>query len=488
MKKNIPLILALSFFIFSEPALAAPMDKAKLNPPLPSNIWTEMSRISQPGVVGIFVDVDMKSPQRLRRDPLFDFLEEFLGQGHQFQNPLEEGEDATPIGTGFVIDKDGLIVTNYHVINAIDNPNLKTRLRVKINGESVLHNVKLIGGDARGDIALLQLEKKVANLNPLELGDSDQLKVGEYVAAFGNPYGHSNSMTVGIVSALGRAIKELNRFPFIQTDASINPGNSGGPLLNTQGYVIGVNTAIDARAQGIGFAIPINYVKKVINVIRSGGTIQRAFLGVELANIHPQISRSYGITKPGALVTRVENGYPAALAGLKPNDFIFEFNGSKVSGVEDLINQVQDSEIGKPLPVKILRPQSDNKFKEEKLLVTLSTHPGDQKLKSKAAPGLQKYKGLTVPYNLGFSVESSSSGARHHFSVPMDFAFGPIVSNVSEGSLAATAGIEVGDVVLEVNNEEVNTASDVVKRIRQGSNQLTLQSATGIKSIVVSTQ
>lgn len=467
--------------LISSMALAAPMDRAKLSPPLAANLWIEMSKITQPGVVGVYVDLDTKARKPLRRDPMFDFLEEFFGH----TMPFEENDSSSPIGTGFLIDKEGHIITNYHVISAAENPRAQVKLRVQIAGESELHNVKILGHDARGDIALLKLEKPITPLQPLELGDSDSLQVGEYVAAFGNPFGHSNSMTVGIVSALGRTIKEINRFPFIQTDASINPGNSGGPLLNTKGYVIGVNTAIDARAQGIGFAIPVNYVKKVLSIIKSGGVIQRAFLGVGLAPVHPRLAQTYGIKRPGVLVTQVEAGYPGAEAGLQENDYIYEFNSQKVTSVEDFINSVQDSEIGKPLPIKVLRSKDNGPFVEVPLTVKLIQYPGDQKLQQKAQK--PKYRGLTAPYNIGFSVETSSSGARHYFKVPYDFAFGPIISQVSPGSLADQVGIKVGEVILEVNNQEVNSASDVIKTLRRGSNTIILQSDSGQKTVLLNT-
>ena len=274
------------------------MDKAQLLPPLPSNLWVEMSKITQPAVVGIYLEVDINT-RNIPRDPFFNLLEELLGRDFGFNRPPKFEEQNKPIGTGFLIDREGHIVTNNHVVQSLNNPQLKVRLKIQIHGKNKLYDVSFLGSDSRGDIALLKLKEPVKNLSYLEFGNSDKLEVGEYVAAFGNPYGHSNSMAVGIISAKGRSIQELNRFPFIQTDASINPGNSGGPLMNTQGYVIGVNTAIDARAQGIGFAIPSNYVKRVVNIIKSGGTIQKGFLGVGLANLNRRMALAYGIKKGG---------------------------------------------------------------------------------------------------------------------------------------------------------------------------------------------
>jgi serine protease Do len=471
--------IALLIFISAPTLSSAPMDKANLSAPLPANLWIEMSKLAQPGVVGIYLDIDIKKTN-LRRDPLFDFLEEFFGQGFEYNNPDEE--QSTPIGTGFIIDNEGYIVTNNHVIDAINNPRLKTKLQVQISGETQLHSVEVLGQDSRGDLALLKISKPIKNLKALELGDSDSLEVGEFVAAFGNPYGHSNSMTVGIVSAIGRTIKELNRFPFIQTDASINPGNSGGPLLNTKGYVIGVNTAIDARAQGIGFAIPSNYVKKIIGILKSGGTIQKAFLGLGLATINPKVARAYGINKRGVLVTSIEPGFPADQAGIKTNDIIFEFNNKKINNSEQFINLVQDTEVGKTVPLKALR-QTGEFFEEKVFSVTLAEFPNPKKKQEKSTPF--QYQGQVAPYNLGFSVVDSSSGARRFFNVPTNHPFAPIISHVEANSLAERAGLKTGMLVLETNGEEVNNSSDIIKKLNKSENKLTLFSESGDLNILI---
>ena len=485
-----PPILKLLFFLFTLffgfSSLCAPMDQAKLAPPLAANIWTEMTRITRPAVVGIYMEVNAKSPH-FKRDPLFDFFEEFFGQGFEFKAPRPQDEEKIkPIGTGFIIDKKGHILTNYHVIEAVDNPRLKTKLQVQIHGENKLLDVEILGRDQRGDIALLKLVKPIKNLTPLEFGDSDKLQVGEYVAAFGNPYGHSDSVTVGIVSAKGRAIKELNRFPFIQTDASINPGNSGGPLLNTKGYVIGVNTAIDARAQGIGFAIPSNYVKKVVGIIKAGGTIQRAFMGVGLATLNRVMAqRRYGIKKGGVVITQVEPGYPADKAGLQPNDIIFEFNGHPIHSAESLIYRVQDTEVGRKVEVKVLRKKKNSKnlqFKEISFQVKLTNFPeNDKKLAIKKTPN--NHPGQIAPYNLGFSIVNHSLKTRKHYKIPGNLPQVPIVSRVKPGSPAHQAQIRPGNLIVKVNNKMVRTVTDVIKALRKGENTLNLRTSRGRKQV-----
>lgn len=457
------------------------MGKAQLSKPLPANIWIEMSRIIQPGVVGVVLEIDYKASP-LRRDPFFDFIEEFLGQA----GPEEPSEEVSrPIGTGFIIDKAGHIVTNYHVIQALDDPRLKARLHVRIHQQKKLYEVEILGRDQRGDIALLKLKKPPQNLTPLELGNSDNLQVGEYVAAFGNPYGHSNSMTVGIISAKGRAIKELNRFPFIQTDASINPGNSGGPLLNTKGYVIAVNTAIDARAQGIGFAIPSNYVKKIISIMKSGGTIERGFLGIGYNPFTPLMAARVGASKSGVFVAQLNKGYPAAQAGIKEKDIIYEFNGKAVRSSEQFANLVQDTKVGKPISVKVLRPTKD-RFQELSFTVTLTNAPGKGGTIRKSDLNFDNEQ--MAPYNIGFKMVSGTSNIRAKFNIDPKAPYGPIVSHIRSGSQANVSGLEVGDIILKVNRRTVSSVTDVIKRIRRGKNKLILFGKEGRKIVSVQSE
>ena len=468
-------------FLFSLNSLAGPMDKAQLLPPLPSNLWVEMSKITQPAVVGIYLEANVNA-KNIPRDPFFNLIEELLGRDLGLNRPPKFEEQNKPVGTGFLIDREGHIVTNYHVTQPLNNPQLKVRLKIQIYGKNKLYDVDFLGSDSRGDIALLKLKEPVKDISYLKFGDSDKLEVGEYVAAFGNPYGHSNSMAVGIISAKGRSIEELNRFPFIQTDASINPGNSGGPLMNTQGYVIGVNTAIDARAQGIGFAIPSNYVKRVVNIIKSGGTIQKGFLGVGLANLNRRMALAYGIKKGGTVITQVEPDYPAEKAGLKPNDIIYEFNNQAIHSSESLIYKVQDTEVGKTVSVKVLRPKSD-RFVDMTFKVTLTHFPeSGQKQKGQV---FTRYPGQKAPYSLGFSVVNSSSGARKYYNIPLKSPFAPIVSRLKSGSPAHRAGVKVGFLVMEVNGKAVHSSSEVIKALNRKLNHLKLYTSKGLRQILI---
>lgn len=456
------------FLLIANGLHAAPMDGAELKPPLPQNIWIELNKRISPGVVGIYVEfkkVGRRNRKRYR-DPMFDLLEEFFGHGLDIPTP-ENIEDNKPIGTGFVVRKDGLIVTNYHVVETTVRSTGSYNLKVQLSGEKKLLPAEVIGRDVRGDIALLKV-KGAKNLSVLELGDSDKLQVGEYVSAIGNPFGHTNSMTTGIISAIGREIKELNRFPFLQTDASINPGNSGGPLVNTQGYVVGVNTAIDARAQGIGFAIPSNYIKKIIPLLEKGGSILRGFLGIGLRTLTRRSALNMGLNKPGILISDVAPNTPAAEAGLQVYDVIIGFNGKPITRSEQLVSLVQDTGVGEKVHLQILRGEKTS-LREMKITVTVGSYPepGSKIKKQKKA-----YQGHKAPFDLGFKVVDSSSGARRSFNIPVESAFGPIVSEVEPGLPAAKAGLEVGDIIQEVNKQGVNRSKDVLTQLKKGSNIL----------------
>ena len=270
----------------------------KLTDPLPGNLFVELAKAINPAVVNISTSVIPRGRQR--RDPMMEMLEQFYGMPMQPPpgGPGGSGPAGRPqrmgLGTGFIIRDDGLIVTNAHVINGAD----VVEVQLTENADK-WYKAEVIGSDERTDIALIKI-KPDEKLIVAALGDSSLSQVGEWVAAFGNPYGHGHTMTKGIISSLGREIGEINRLPLIQTDASINPGNSGGPLVNSKGLVIGVNSAIDARAQGIGFAIPIDEVKRIIPQLEKSGSIRKGYLGVVLGDVRsPHRARRLGPRRPG---------------------------------------------------------------------------------------------------------------------------------------------------------------------------------------------
>jgi len=470
---------------------ATPMDGAPLSKPLPQNLWVEMAKRVNPGVVGIFIDMKPRKGRYSRgngpNDPLFQMLEEMFGGEIDSRLPNEPDRKSQPIGTGFVIRANGLVLTNYHVADAAKNHKLKVSVPQPGGGDAELADAEVIGTDKRGDIALLKVKTSVP-LKPLQLGTSKNLQVGEYVAAFGNPFGHSNSMTVGIISAIGRNIKEINRFPFLQTDASINPGNSGGPLLNTQGYVIGVNTAIDARAQGIGFAIPVDYIKDVLPTLEKGQNVKRGYLGIGLATLSPRMASRMGIPgQRGVFVREVIAASPADKAGIEQGDVIIGFNKEKIRDQDGLMNTVQDSPVGVEAKVKVLRVSDRGRSTELTLPLKVGVFPDEKrsgafprltKKKGSLAPKVQQsakssgFSSSQAPFDLGFGMTDSSSGARKYYDVPVNSPFGPIVTKTVKGSPASRAGLLEGDVLLEINGESAINVKTAVTLFEPKKNRI----------------
>lgn len=326
----------------------------KLSEPLPANLFVELARIINPAVVNISTS---KIPQgRRSSDPLQELLEQFYGIPMQPERPNNNfmGKPMRMgLGTGFIIREDGLILTNAHVIQGADL--IEVQLSEDDNKQ---YKAEIIGSDVRTDVALIKI-KPDKKLTVAALGSSKDTEVGEWVAAFGNPYGHGHSMSKGIISSKGRAIAEINKFPLLQTDASINPGNSGGPLVNTKGYVIGINSAIDGRAQGIGFAIPIDDVKKLLPQLEKSGSLRAGYLGIQPADINDRAAQYLQMDEEyrGSVIMSVGDG-PAQRAGLKPYDIITHVDNKRIRNSQDLIDTVADIEPGKKVKVKILR---DNK-------------------------------------------------------------------------------------------------------------------------------
>lgn len=323
------------------------IDIAKLN-----QAFTNLAKKISPAVVNIYTKTRIGEPFPWRRRfPMherdFDFFFD-----HPFGARPYGGREAQALGSGFVINRDGYIVTNAHVVRMAGKN--ADEIMVQFIGENSDsgHRAKIVGVDEVTDVALLKLEENLPNLVPAPLGDSERLEVGEWVVAIGNPYGHTHTFTEGVVSALGRSLEGL-RTDFIQTSASINPGNSGGPLVNLAGEVVAINTAIDPRAQGIGFAIPINSAKTIITQLMIHGRVQRAWLGV---SIQDAIEHSNGKTRStGAIVREVAPRAPAGRAGVRPFDVITKINGTEVRSVRDLTKEMEKLKVGQSTDLEILR-------------------------------------------------------------------------------------------------------------------------------------
>lgn len=364
-------------------------------------------------------------------DKLGDKLEKHWNKQH----PKHHARKIRSLGSGFIISKDGYILTNYHVVKDADS------ILVRLNNHRQLP-AKLIGKDKLSDLALLKIDAD--HLNPVTIGSSHDLKAGQWVLAIGAPFGFDSSVTAGIVSAKNRSLPDSNYVPFIQTDVAINPGNSGGPLFNLKGEVVGINSQIISRSggyMGLSFAVPIDLAMKVVKRLKAGKQVQRGWLGVAIQSVTYELAQSFGLDKPeGALVARVMPDSPAQKAGLKTGDVIITFDGTNVVGAADLPPLVGLVPPGAEVEVGIIRG-GDHKT----LDVTLGKLPADKgKGQGSAGDNKQSKLGLEVaPLN------GQSDDATH----------GVKVTEVSPGP-AARAGISRGDVIESINNQAVNSVDD----------------------------
>lgn len=470
MKRIFFLILSMTFAAPLAHTQSLPKEppRLKLSDPLPGNLFVELAKAINPAVVNISTTALPKS-QMGRRDPMLEMLEQFYGlrmqQPQQQQRPRQIG-----LGTGFIIREDGLIVTNNHVIQGADIINVQLDEKSK-----EVYEATLIGSDERTDIALIKINPK-GKLPVAVLGSSNDLEVGEWVAAFGNPFGHGHSMTKGVISSKGRDISEINKLPLLQTDASINPGNSGGPLVNTKGQVIGVNSAIDARAQGIGFAIPIDDVKKILPILESKGSIARGYIGAGLGEIAPEAAEYLGLGDiRGAVITAMDPKGPAMKAGLKIYDIVTEFNGKTISNPMDLIDAVSDAPIGKTAQAKVLR-------NGKKINVSMViTERAEERRSPRAA---KSYQGQKAPFSLGFTVMDPSPELRNEWGLPENMSQ-PVVIETERASAASKSGLRVGDVILDVNKAPVESSKDVLKNLKKGQNTLRIARNSRIQIIAI---
>jgi serine protease Do len=352
----------------------------------------------------------------------------------QFREFFEEfrrraPRDARATGSGVIVDPTGYILTNHHVIeNAAE-------IIVRLSDARKLP-AKLVGRDPKTDLAVLKVEAPAA-LPAAELGDSEGLRVGQWAIAIGNPFGLDRTVTVGIISATARTRVGVTTYEnFIQTDASINPGNSGGPLLDIDGRVIGVNTAIVATGQGIGFAIPINMAKDVMRQLIAKGRVIRGWLGIVIQDVTDELAPSFGVSeREGVLVADAMKGSPAERAGIRTGDVVVEFAGAAIKEVPDLQRRVAAVTPGQQVAIKVKRDAQ-----VVPVMVTVGEMPSDEPLAAQTEPGGESW---------GFKVEALSSETGSRLDVPA--AEGVVVSEVTPGSPAEMAGLRRGDVILELN-------------------------------------
>ena len=352
-------------------------------------------------------------------------------------------------GSGFIVGKEGLIITNAHVVNNFDE------IQMQFAGDDKYYPAKVLGADPQSDIALLKVSVN-RKLVPFKFGDSEKLQVGEWVAAIGNPHGFGHTMTKGIISAVQREIDDLNLFPLLQTDASINPGNSGGPLVNLKGEVVGVNQAIARGAMGISFAIPINNVKEVFKDLKSFGFVRRGFIGVEFLSDGQK----------GALITNVIAGSPAHGAGLKVKDRIVEFAGKPIEKPKDLPKQVRKVKIGKKVSLKVIRGG-----KTVKLAVTPRMLEKDSFSSIQKIPQKKKFRLKGQKVSGGLQVFEPADKNFAYFNLP-NWAKHPIVFQVKKASPAFQAGLRAGDLLFQINGRSITSVSSTRKAVKKGANQV----------------
>ncbi len=415
--------------------------------------FVELAKRLKPSVVNIRTAKNIKPQQRIQRPqnqprtPFDNFFDEFFGQ---FNNQVpQQQRRAQTLGTGFIISPDGYILTNNHVVNGADEVMVKLSDGREVKGE-------IKGVDDKLDLALIKINEK-EKLPSTELGDSDSLEVGEWVMAIGHQFGLSQTVTAGIVSAKGRVIGSGPYDDFIQTDASINPGNSGGPLFNADGRVIGINTALVAGGQGIGFAIPINMAKGIINQLRDTGKVTRGYLGVQIQAVTPDLAKSFNLeAEKGALISDVIKDSPADKAGLKAGDVVLEFDGKKIGEFNELPRIVAATPVDRKTKIVVYR---DGKRLDLPIIVTrlkdgdTGTVASDDKVSEK----------------LGLVVQELNKQLADRLGLKEGKAL--VITEVKPGSLAEDAGISAGSLIVEINGQRPDTLdrfNSVIAKLKKG--------------------
>jgi serine protease Do len=400
-----------------------------------------------PSVVNISTTSVSKSTARSFESPFGeegdeqfdDFFKKFFGD-----SPEREFK-GKGLGSGFIFSEDGYIITNNHVVERATD--IKVILQ---NGDS--YPAKIIGTDPKSDLAVLKIEPKT-KLPAVRFGNSDRLEIGDWVLAIGNPFGLGHTVTSGIISAKGRSLGLGSYDDFVQTDAAINPGNSGGPLFNFQGEVVGVNTAIIAGGQGIGFAIPVNIAKNVVSQLRNGGKVVRGWIGVYVQPVTPEIAESLKLEEDdGALVADVTDGGPADKAGVQRGDIIIELNGNKIDEMPDLPKLVASYAPGTKTKMKVLRDG-----KEKVLNIKLGELP------EKGAQISNRVVDHEVEQNLGLVVQEITPQIQSKLGI--EYSNGVVITDVRGNSMASKAGLLNGDVVLEINKKQIVNLDDYRKSV-----------------------
>ncbi|OGP53917.1 MAG: hypothetical protein A2Y65_01705 [Deltaproteobacteria bacterium RBG_13_52_11] len=451
--KHVPKIILVVSLVCSLailPSLSMGKEVAQGVTGLPS--LTELAKELKPTVVNISTTKVVRSPlddffQGFRDSPDFfgdDFFKRFFGdQRREFRQKS--------LGSGFIIDKEGYILTNHHVVEKAEE------IKVKLSDKKE-YGAQVIGTDPKTDLALIKI-KATGDLPVVHMGDSDKLEVGEWVVAIGNPFGLEQTVTTGIISAKGRVIGAGPYDDFLQTDASINPGNSGGPLFNLKGEVVGINTAIVAGGQGIGFAIPINMAKGLLPQLKRGRVVY-GYLGVYIQDITPELASSFGLTESkGVLVSDVIPDSPASKGGVHKGDVILEYDGKQVEDKGQLTKIVGRTPIGKKVKLIVLRDK-----KQETLWVTIVAVQEKQ-----VTAAAQKLEGTD---RWGIKVQDITPDMAAHLGLPDNE--GVVITEVEPGSSAQEEGLQPGDVIIEVEHNPIKDLAAFRKYIEPYKKKKTL--------------
>lgn len=446
-------VIFLAVFIVTNATFAQSSTNSKFAKEL-SDAFATAAKEAMPAVVSIkvektIVSSSLSSDQQLN-DPfgLFgnDFLRQFFGNQmpQQLQQPrkyIEEGQ-----GSGFIISRDGYILTNNHVVGDVD------KITVELQDGRKFTNAKVIGTDPGTEVALIKIEDD-GDFPVLPMGDSKNVEIGDWVIAIGNPFGLSETVTVGVISAVGRSNVHIAAYEdFIQTDAAINPGNSGGPLVNLDGQAVGINTAIYSESggyMGIGFAIPIDMARNIEEQLRENGRVIRGYLGLLGEDVTPDMADLLGTPNAqGIIISTVETGSPADKAGLKSGDIITEMDGKKIESYDAFRNDVADLKPDSKLNLTISR-----EGKTQNITVTLGERPSEVAQTTPQPKPVPKSK-----ESLGVEVQNVTANIARQLNYPV--GEGVIVSSVDPASPANYAGIQPGDVIESVNGQKVNSVNE----------------------------
>ncbi|HSG32806.1 MAG TPA: DegQ family serine endoprotease [Thermodesulfobacteriota bacterium] len=454
-KFSIFILITILFGLISVPVDSSANELLSLSE-LVKNLKPSVVNISTTNVVkrrsSPFGGSPFGSPFEGQEDPFEDFFEKF------FEGAPQQEFKQSGLGSGFIISEDGFIVTNNHVVEKAND--IKIILE---SGKS--YKAEIIGKDPKTDLALLKIEPE-EDLPAISFGRSDILDIGDWVVAIGNPFGLGHTVTAGIVSAKGRSLGLGSYDDFIQTDAAINPGNSGGPLFNLDGEVVGVNTAIFARAQGIGFAIPASLAVNVIDQLKNSGKVVRGWLGVLVQQITPEIAESIGLSEiKGALIADITPGGPADKAGIKRGDVITEFNNITISEMSELPKSVAITPPGTKSEIELIRDG-----RRKKVSVVLGELP-EQIARKK--PEVQEQK--DVEDDLGLVVQDINPQLAKRLGIEQ--TGGVIITNVYRGSPAWDAGLRKNDIIIELNKKEIddiNQYKKIMNRVNENDSLLFL--------------